>query len=217
MTKVHVLELNVSQYFTLMKKVVLNVYSTQSTMCYCVRNINKSFRIANLFTWLAKHLIDLCTVSFPRNFKIKVHTLNKLEFLNFSLHDIVKWLGLLRKMAIFIRFPLKASIFKIFVNKSRFPVSDRPTNDKEQRFSALKSTCSQSWWEWVVFCCTTQTSHPNSWLVTNFWKMNSPKSTKGNQQNDQNFGEEKLEMQNRFILNRTPILSLQYGSRRQFW
>ena len=83
--KVRVLELNVSRKFALMKPVLLDVNSTQSTVCFSSSNIDKRFWITNCFMWIAKGYRLLCTVVFQWIFKLKVYTLNKLKNINFFL------------------------------------------------------------------------------------------------------------------------------------
>ena len=94
---VRVLELNVFPKFTLMKQVVLNVYSTQSTTSCSSFNLNKRFWFAKRFTWIVKDQQVYCTVVFFQICNFDVYTINQLEIINFLLLNIVKRLRVLTK------------------------------------------------------------------------------------------------------------------------
>ena len=114
---------------------------------------------------------------------LKVYALSKLEIFNLFLHNIVKWLGNLRKTLIPSNYVWKVPILSQLYISCDFLVPDKPTNDMKTLFF-WKINCSLSWWWWNVSSGFTKFFFSNNWFVTSFWKMSSQKSIKDSQQNE---------------------------------
>ena len=140
-------------------------------MCFSSSNINNCFWITKYFTWIFKEEQVVCNVVVKRIYKVELYTLNRLEKINFSLLCNVK-----------SKFGWMVPILCQLQFNCGFTVADGPTNDIKTCFFVEKKLF---WMLISLNLCswTVQNSHPNIWFVTSFWKMDSPKTTKENQQN----------------------------------
>ena len=72
-----------------MKQVVFNVYSAKSTVSCSSGNFDNVFGTAHFLTRIVKNEEILCSVVFQSINQFKVHSLDKLDTINFFLHLVV--------------------------------------------------------------------------------------------------------------------------------
>ena len=112
------LELKHSFKFAMIKQVVLNLTSTQFTMCSNSSNVSQQ-KLLNCKSLLmdSQRLPGTLYPCFPTNLYIQSLHPEKLEIFKLILHNIRKWLRVLIKRVVFAKFLLEGSNFELIEDK----------------------------------------------------------------------------------------------------